>query len=160
MKIYIVLLCILLNFPFQFVYFHKKIFTWLTTHISTILRRQLSTTECKVYLILHPFTCSINNLNLQHFFLCKKMEVKNNTTHCTNSNREAAILLSLVQLSMIVLFSTLKDEVLPSSNSISRKIIRLPLPPYIDSALSCYLIYLLLCVHSYHQSYYYKSTSY
>ena len=53
---------------------------------------------------------------------------KNNTTHWTNRNREASILLSTAHLSMIVLFFTFKYIVLPSSNSTPQKSIWPPLP--------------------------------
>ena len=66
--------------------------------------------------------------------------------HCTNSDHEVGVLLSLVQLSIIFFFFTLKYEVLSSLCFISDKSIRPTVNRFIDSALHCFLFCLLLHV--------------
>ena len=53
--------------------------------------------------------------------IVQKKQVKINITHCTNNDHEALVLLSLIQLSIIAFFFTLKEKEIPSSHSFSCK---------------------------------------
>ena len=86
---------------------------------------------------------SIHSNNYQQSIFCNKQQINMKTTHFTNSNHEAVVLLCLIQLLMIAFFFTFKDKDFTSLHSISCKSIQTTVNLFIDYVSCCFLSYLL-----------------